>query len=216
MVFIHVLWRFVDHAWFLGSDVERSTYGEMFAACMRTSDWRSRASCLTSSQIQHAMIAGAEPLEAWTRRIHRAFSMWMSVHHDRIGPVFSGRPLAIVVEPDRVADMIACIEQQPVVDVSSATTRRISRPVSERLVSEVAKASGVSVSDLLYRRSPKISAAQAILARVAGASSISLTALADLLATSRHRAAMLALDDLDPDARATVRRVLDALALRAA
>src|SRR5207247_1121504 len=85
------------------------------------------------------------------------------------------------------------------------------RPAPARLLAEVARASGVAITDLLQRYSPKITVARAILARVAGAYSVSLTELAALLAISRHRASQLAQHDLDDDARAAVRRIVDRL-----
>jgi hypothetical protein len=214
MRLVHVISRFVDPTWFHGSEAERAKYDQLLELGMRRSDWRPLVGAMSSTQIHHAVIAGDEPLDAWIRRVQRPFSLWMSVRHDRIGPVIAERSVAIAVQPEHLVDLVAYFAHEAALEVPSE--RRVVRPLSERLVSEVAKASGVTVKDLRYRCSAKISIARAILARVAAAHAVSLTALADLLAMSRHRAALLAIEELDDDARATVRRVVDALTLKAA
>src|ERR1044071_6465596 len=112
---VHVISRFTDHRWFLGHEEERATYRRMFAHAMRQSDWRTFASCLMSTHVHHAMIAGEEDLEDWAKSVHSPFAQWLNMRHDRIGQVFADRPQTIIIDPQNTPLLTAYIHNNPVV-----------------------------------------------------------------------------------------------------
>jgi hypothetical protein len=106
--------RFVDRDWYLTSDSERAHYLTLFGRAMEHSDWRCIAYCLMSNQLSFAMIAGAQPLESWAKRVNSPFAQWLNRHRGRLGPIFAQRPRTIDVPPWRALDVIAFIHNDPV------------------------------------------------------------------------------------------------------
>ena len=110
----HLIARFVDRQWLITSDTERERYLTMLAHALSVSDWRCLAYAIMSSHVHFAMIAGIEPLGAWTKRVHSTFARWLNAHHDRTGQVFTRGPKAIAVPPAKVGEVIAYIHNNPV------------------------------------------------------------------------------------------------------
>jgi len=110
----HVISRFVDRSWLLTDEVERERYLHLLGRSLRRSDWRCLAYALMSNHLHFAMVAGAAPLESWTKRVNSPFANWMNARHGRLGPVFADRPATYAVRPDAEGRLIAYIHNNPV------------------------------------------------------------------------------------------------------
>jgi hypothetical protein len=110
----HVISRFVDRTWFLRDDVERDRYLHLLGRSLVRSDWRCLAYALMSNHLHFAMVAGAEPLESWTKRVHSPFANWMNAQSGRLGPVFADRPATFTIRPEDEGRLIAYIHNNPV------------------------------------------------------------------------------------------------------
>lgn len=110
----HIISRFVDQTWFLTDDVERDRYLHLLGRSLQRSDWRCLAYALMSNHLHFAMIAGAEPLGAWTKRVNSPFANWMNARHQRLGPLFADRPAIFAMRPNSEGSLIAYIHNNPV------------------------------------------------------------------------------------------------------
>jgi REP element-mobilizing transposase RayT len=113
-VVYHLIARFVDRQWLITSDTERERYLTMLAHALSVSDWRCLAYAIMSSHIHFAMLAGIEPLGAWTKRVHSPFARWLNTQHERVGQIFTRGPKVIAVPPAKVGEVIAYIHNNPV------------------------------------------------------------------------------------------------------
>ena len=110
----HVISRFVDRHWYLTSARERDTYLDLLGRALRDTDWRCLAYCLMSNHLHFAMVAGHRSLDGWARRVNSPFAHWLNADHQRLGPVFADRPAVYQVAPEREAQVIAYIHNNPV------------------------------------------------------------------------------------------------------
>lgn len=110
----HLIWRFVDHRWFIAGDEERACYLRWLGRALSDSDWRCLAFALMSNHIHVAAVAGREPLAAWSRRVNLPFARWINDRLGRIGPVFADRANDWATAPTGVANLIAYIHNNPV------------------------------------------------------------------------------------------------------
>lgn len=111
---LHVVSRFVDRDWYLTSDDERSYYLHLLGRAMRRTDWLCVAYCLMSNHLHFAMVAGAQSLESWAKRVNSPFANWLNKRRNRLGPIFADRPLSLEVPSWRALDVIAYIHNNPV------------------------------------------------------------------------------------------------------
>ena len=137
--------------------------------------------------------------------------------HERVGDKTCDPPemqrlrrLIRAFGPYEVASPILCADGQHVVPIVSRPFGVV-RPELDRILREVARASGVSAEDLVSRYARKITTARAIVMHVAGAFGIPLSDIAARLGITRQRASQLAHIELDDDSRATIRRVVEFL-----
>lgn len=110
----HLIWRFVDHRWFIHSDTERSCYLRWLGRALLESDWKCIAFAVMSNHIHLAAIAGNEPLASWSRRAHLPFAQFINESTGRIGPVFADRAKCHAVAPPYIANTVAYIHNNPV------------------------------------------------------------------------------------------------------
>jgi REP element-mobilizing transposase RayT len=110
----HLIWRFVDHRWFIPSGDERACYLRWLGRALTESDWRCLAFAIMSNHIHIAAVAGREPLAAWSRRTNLPFARYINDRLDRIGPVFADRANDYAVAPSGVANLIGYIHNNPV------------------------------------------------------------------------------------------------------
>lgn len=110
----HVISRFVDRSWKLQDDEERGRYLELLSRALAATDWRCLAYCLMSSHVHLAFVAGRDRLESVAKRIHSPLARWLNERYGRLGPVFADRPAAFAIPPQREAELIAYIHNNPV------------------------------------------------------------------------------------------------------
>jgi hypothetical protein len=110
----HVISRFVDRTWLLSDDLQRDRYLHLLGRALRRSDWRCLAYALMSNHLHFAVVAGAEPMDSWTKRVNSPFANWMNARHGRLGPVFADRPAAFAMRPRAEGSLIAYIHNNPV------------------------------------------------------------------------------------------------------
>jgi hypothetical protein len=110
----HVISRFVDRSWLLTDDVERDRYLHLLGRALSHSSWRCLAYALMSNHLHFAMVAGADPLESWTKRVNSPFANWMNKRRQRLGPVFADRPATFAIRPGNEGQLIAYIHNNPV------------------------------------------------------------------------------------------------------
>ncbi len=110
----HIISRFVDRTWFLTDDVERDRYLHLLGRSLHRSDWLCLAYALMSNHLHFAMVAGAEPLESWAKRVNSPFANWMNARYGRLGPIFADRPATFAIRPEAEGRLIAYIHNNPV------------------------------------------------------------------------------------------------------
>lgn len=110
----HLISRFVDREWFITTKLERSYYLKLLGAALTHSTWRCLGYAVMSNHIHLAMVASAEPLSNWMRRVHSPFADWMNRSHNRIGNIFVRGPKAVLVPDTRVGQLLAYIHNNPV------------------------------------------------------------------------------------------------------
>jgi REP element-mobilizing transposase RayT len=110
----HLISRFVDREWFINTERERSLYEHLLGAALSSSDWRCLAFAIMSNHIHLAMIAGADRLDSWIRRVHSPFAVAMNHNYERIGSVFVRGPKSLDVDASGVGHVIAYIHNNPV------------------------------------------------------------------------------------------------------
>jgi hypothetical protein len=110
----HLIWRFVDRAWFFSDDEERSHYLRLLGRGISLSDWRLLAYGLMSNHIHLAAVAGVNPMAAWTRRVNSPFVRWMNERHGRLGSMIADRAADFGVRPADEPALIAYIHNNPV------------------------------------------------------------------------------------------------------
>ena len=113
-VVYHLIWRFVDRAWFFSSDEERARYLRLLGRAITASDWSCFAFALMDNHIHLGARAGQMKLCDWTRRVNSPFALWMNERHDRLGPLFAHRVADYAVLPAKVGNLIAYIHNNPV------------------------------------------------------------------------------------------------------
>ena len=89
--------RFVDRDWFIQKEQERRDYLELLGRALNASDWRCLSYALMSNHIHLAMVAGADALDVWLRRVHSPFADLMNRAYGRIGPMFVRGPKSLLV-----------------------------------------------------------------------------------------------------------------------
>src|SRR5574338_1050354 len=110
----HLISRFVDRDWLIRREQERRDYLELLGRALTTSDWRCLAYAIMSNHLHLAMVAGAQLLDSWIRRVHSPFADAMNRAYARIGPMFVRGPKALTVEASGVGSVIAYIHNNPV------------------------------------------------------------------------------------------------------
>ena len=110
----HLIWRFVDRAWYFTSADERRRYLWWLGRSLADSDWRCLAFALMSNHIHLAVVAGHEDLAAWSRRAHAPFARWMNDRQGRLGGLFADRARDFAVAPETARELIAYIHNNPV------------------------------------------------------------------------------------------------------
>jgi REP element-mobilizing transposase RayT len=113
-VVYHLIWRFVDREWFFSDDSEREMYLRLLAIALDESDWRCLAYALMSNHIHLAMVAGADPMWTWTKRVSSPFANWMNQRHGRLGPLMADRPKQHAILREKEGALIAYIHNNPV------------------------------------------------------------------------------------------------------
>lgn len=110
----HLIARFVDRDWYIETEREREKYMLLLARALGESDWRCLAYAVMSNHIHLCAVCGAQPLDAWVRRVHAPFADWMNRRRDRIGSVFVRGPKDLDVSPARLGAVLAYIHKNPV------------------------------------------------------------------------------------------------------
>ncbi|MDX2086882.1 MAG: hypothetical protein SFX73_03480 [Kofleriaceae bacterium] len=110
----HVIWRFVDRAWYFRDDEERGQYLRLLGRALELTDWRCFAYALMSSHVHLYLCAGLAPMSSWTKRAHSYFAQWLNRRHERIGPVFADRPTDYAFLPSSEPNLLAYIHNNPV------------------------------------------------------------------------------------------------------
>ncbi len=110
----HLISRFVDREWFIQQEEERASYLALLGRALIASDWRCLAYAIMSNHIHLSMIAGADSLDSWIRRVHSPFANMMNDTYDRIGPMFVRGPKERSVSWEGVGAVIAYIHNNPV------------------------------------------------------------------------------------------------------
>src|SRR5687768_9968865 len=109
-----VVSRFLDRNGQMTCDLERAHYLTQFGHAMTFTDWKCLAYCLMGDQLQFAMIAGQQPLDSWTKRVHAPFAQWLNRRRMRIGPVFASRPATREIARADALQLFAFIHNSPV------------------------------------------------------------------------------------------------------
>ncbi len=110
----HLIWRFVEHRWFLRTAESRATYLRLLGRALEQSDWQCISYALMSNHIHLAAVAGRSPLAEWSRCANLPFAAWVNHKHGRIGPVFADRAWDHGVAPGGIAALIGYIHNNPV------------------------------------------------------------------------------------------------------
>ncbi len=110
----HLIWRFVEHRWFLRTAEARTTYLRLLGRALEQSDWRCISYALMSNHIHLAAVAGRSPLAEWSRCVNIPFAAGVNQKHKRIGPVFAERARDHAVAPEGVGALIGYIHNNPV------------------------------------------------------------------------------------------------------
>src|SRR5882757_7105177 len=101
----HLISRFVDRDWFIKKEQERREYLALLGRALTTTDWRCLAYAIMSNHLHLAMLAGADRLDSWIRRVHAPFAGAMNRKYDRIGAMFVRGPKALPVGSSGVASV---------------------------------------------------------------------------------------------------------------
>jgi len=110
----HLIWRCLNREWLITNDDDRDRYRWWLGRALTTSDWRCVAYAIMSNHVHLAVVAGEEPLAAWSRRAHTPFALWMNQQHGRLGPFFAGRASDYALGPIGAATTIGYIHNNPV------------------------------------------------------------------------------------------------------
>src|SRR5437870_2051066 len=111
---VHVVARFVNHEFRMAGADERRGYLERLPVALARTDWKLIAYGLMSSHIHLALVAGEAPLEPFAKSLHGAFASFVRRAHGTFGPVFAERPTTIHVPMERLAVLVAYIDNNPV------------------------------------------------------------------------------------------------------
>jgi hypothetical protein len=106
--------RLVESDGCLMCEAERDRYLELLGRAIERSDWKCIAYCLTSTELQFAMVAGEQALDSWAKRVNCAFAQWLNRRRERIGPLFASRPILREVLPQHAFELLAWIHNAPV------------------------------------------------------------------------------------------------------
>jgi len=86
----------------------------LLGRALEESQWRLITYAIMSNHIHLGVIAGADPLDRWIRRVHSPFADAMNRARDRIGCVFVRGPKALLVDRTDVGNLIAYVHNNPV------------------------------------------------------------------------------------------------------
>ncbi len=110
----HLISRFVDRAWFIEDEQDRSYYLHLLGRALEQSDWSALSYAVMSSHFHHGVVAGEQPLDEWIRRVHSPFADWLNKKYGRIGTIFVRGPKQLAVQPTGIARLLAYIHNNPV------------------------------------------------------------------------------------------------------
>ena len=112
-VVYHLIWRCVDHRWYLDAAGARETYLRLLGRALAASDWLCLAYALMSNHVHLSILAGQTSLASWSTRAHTPFASWVNDDIDRIGPVFARGPKDYAIIPAKEASLLAYIHRNP-------------------------------------------------------------------------------------------------------
>ncbi len=94
--------------------LERENYLERLSGALTHSDWLPLAYALMSSHVHWTGLAGSDPSSSFVKPLHCGFAGWLNRAQKRVGPVFADRHRSIIIERERVAELVAYIHNNPV------------------------------------------------------------------------------------------------------
>jgi REP element-mobilizing transposase RayT len=114
----HLVSRFARDERWLDRAGARAAYLELLGAAAEKADVAVIAYCLMSNHVHLVVVQGRVPLERFTKSLHTGFASW--AHHSKArgkaqGPVFAGRPRALLVEADAyLLQLVRYVHNNPV------------------------------------------------------------------------------------------------------
>lgn len=111
---VHVIARFVNRAFRLAGDDERTFYLAALGGALVHTDWTLLAYALMSSHVHLALLAGSAPPWHLLKRLHVKIAQGINRLQGTLGPVFAHRPTTIVMPPSRTGSLVGYLHNNPV------------------------------------------------------------------------------------------------------
>jgi REP element-mobilizing transposase RayT len=114
----HLVSRFARDEWWLDRAGARKTYLELLGHAAGTTDVEVLAYCLMSNHVHLVVLQGEAPLERFAKSLHTGFAAWAhqgSRGAKAHGPVYAGRPRAVLVEREPyLLELVRYVHNNPV------------------------------------------------------------------------------------------------------
>ena len=111
----HIISRAIDRRFLFDGLAERRRYVELLGAASKHSDARVLAWCIMSNHVHLVVQAGKQPLSRLMKSVHVGYANWKNHRDGRIGPIFSERCKAVLVDADEyLLELVRYVHLNPV------------------------------------------------------------------------------------------------------
>lgn len=116
----HLVSRFARDEWWFDRPGARSAYLDLVEGAAESTDAQVLAYCLMSNHVHLVVVQGVAPLSRFTKSVHTGFATFAQRSRVRgknkaLGPVFAGRPRAVLVDRDaHLLELVRYVHNNPV------------------------------------------------------------------------------------------------------